>query len=73
LKKAGIPYYNRGLPESQGGTPAMHISYKEAYNMNREEARKQLINTYSSLGNTSMVAWLWHTSRNVVRKWMRRF
>jgi len=51
----------------------MDISYKEAYSMNREEARKQVINTYLSLGNISQVAYLWHTSRNVVRKWVRRF
>ena len=51
----------------------MDISYKEIYAMNKEEARRQIIDTYLVLGKVSEVARLWHISRNVVRKWVRRF
>jgi len=51
----------------------MDISYREIYAMNKEEARKQVVSSYIALGNISQVASLWHTSRNVVRKWIRRF
>ena len=44
----------------------MDISYYEVYTMNKEEARRLIIETY--LDNR-----LWHTSRHVVRKWVRRF
>ena len=51
----------------------MDISYREIYAMNKEEARRQLVNSYLTIGNISRVAFLWHTSPNVVRKWVRRF
>lgn len=51
----------------------MDISYKEIYAMNKEEARKQVVDTYFTVGSISQVARLWHTSRNVIRKWVRRF
>ena len=51
----------------------MNISYREIYAMNEEEARKQIVNSYLATRNVSKVALLWHTSRNVVRKWVRRF
>jgi len=51
----------------------MDISYREARTMNKEEARRQVVNTYLAIGNISNVALLWHTSHNVVRKWVRRF
>ncbi|MCL6579763.1 MAG: helix-turn-helix domain-containing protein [Candidatus Bathyarchaeota archaeon] len=51
----------------------MDISYREIYMLNREAARKQIVNSYLALGNISEVARLWHTSRNVVRKWVKRF
>jgi len=51
----------------------MDISYRQIYAMNKEEARKQVINGYLATGNISQVARLWHTSRNVVRKWVKRF
>jgi len=41
--------------------------------MNKEEARKQIGSSYFTLGNISQVARLWHISRNVVRKWVKRF
>jgi len=44
----------------------MDISYKE-------EARRQIVDTYFTVGSISQVARLWHTSRNVIRKWVRRF
>ncbi len=50
----------------------MDISYKEVYTMNKEEARRLIIDTYSTIGNLSHTARLWHTSRHVVRKWVRR-
>ena len=51
----------------------MDISYREIYAMNKEEARKQIVSSYLTSGNISQVARLWHTSRNVVRKWVKRF
>jgi transposase len=51
----------------------MDISCREIYMLNREIARKQIVNTYLALRNISEVARLWHTSRNVVRKWITRF
>ena len=50
----------------------MDISYRQIYAMNKEEARKQIVNSYLAIGNISQVARLWHTSRNVVRKWVKR-
>jgi len=44
----------------------MDISYKE-------EARRQIVDTYFTVRSISQVARLWHTSRNVIRKWVRRF
>ena len=41
----------------------MDISYKEVYTMNKEEARRLIIDTYSTTGNLSHTARLWHTSR----------
>jgi len=51
----------------------MDVSYKEAYTMNRQEARRRLVNTYGTTGNLSATARLWHTSRQLVRKWVRRY
>jgi transposase len=51
----------------------MDVSYKEIYAMNKEEARKQIVHSYLALENISRVARLWHTSRNVVCKWVKRF
>ena len=51
----------------------MDISYRGIYAMNKEEARKQVVNSYLAIGNIYRVVLLWHTSRSVVRKWVRRF
>jgi len=51
----------------------MDISYHEVYAMNKEEARRLIIETYLDTGNLSLTARLWHTSRQVVRKWVRRY
>ena len=51
----------------------MDISYGQLYSINQEEARKQIVNTYLAAGSISRVAHLWQTSRNVVRKGVRRF
>jgi len=51
----------------------MDLSYREVYTMNREEARRKLVETYMSTGNLSQTARLWGTSRHLVRKWVRRY
>ena len=51
----------------------MDVSHRKACTMNKEEARRQVVNTYLAIGNISKVALLWHTSGNVVRKWIRGF
>ena len=51
----------------------MDLSYQEACIMHREEARRKLVESYISTGSVSNTARLWGTSRNVVRKWARRY
>jgi len=53
----------------------MDLSYREVYAMNREEARRQIVETYMTMttGNLSETARLWRTSRHLVRKWVRRY
>lgn len=48
------------------------LAYREVYAMNRIEARRRLIQSYEETGSYSQTARLWHTSRHVVRKWVRR-
>ena len=48
------------------------LAYREVYAMDRVEARKHLGQTYRETGSISKTARLWHTSRQVVRKWVRR-
>jgi len=48
------------------------LAYREVYAMNRIEARRRLVQTYQRTRNYSETARLWHTSRHVVRKWVRR-
>jgi len=57
----------------QGGALPMNLSYREVYVMNREEARRQLVETYMATGNLSESARLWQTSRHLVRKWVCRY
>jgi len=49
------------------------LVYREVCAMKRSEARKQLVRTYLESGNVSAPARLWHTSRQVVRKWVARY
>lgn len=49
------------------------LAYWEVYTMNAEEARYYMIQTYRKTDNISETARRWHTSRQVVRKWWRRF
>ena len=49
------------------------LAYREVYAMNRVEARHLLIQTFEKTGSYSQTARLWHTSRHVVRKWVRRY
>lgn len=51
----------------------MDVSYREAQAMNGEEARKRLVDTFLATGSLSETARLWGTSRQLVRKWVRRF
>ena len=49
------------------------LAYREVYAMSRVEARQRLVRTYQETGNLSETARRWQTSRQVVRKWLRRF
>ena len=49
------------------------LAYWEVYAMNRVEARRRLIQSYQETGSYSDTARLWHTSRHLVRKWVRRY
>jgi len=49
------------------------MAYKEVYKMNKVETRRLLVQTYHETGSISETARRWHTSRQVVRKWVRRY
>ena len=49
------------------------LAYRQVYIMNSVEARKQLVTTYQETRSIRKTARQWHTSRQVVRKWVRRF
>src|SRR5512136_2721746 len=51
----------------------MDVSYREAYRMTPVEARRRLVETYTATQSISAAARRWHTSRAVVRKWVRRY
>ncbi len=51
----------------------MDLTYQEVYAMNPQEARQQLVRTHQETGSIARTAQLWQTSRQVVRKWLRRF
>lgn len=51
----------------------MELCYQEVYHMNPIEARKRMVDTYLQTGSIRRTAALWHTSRQVVRKWVRRY
>jgi len=48
------------------------LAYGEVYAMNPVQARKRLHQTYRKTNSIRKTATLWHTSRHVVRKWVRR-
>ncbi len=49
------------------------VAYGEVYAMNAVAARKRLIATFQETGSIRATARQWYTSRQVVRKWVRRF
>lgn len=51
----------------------MDVSYREAYRMTRVEARRRMAETFTATRSVSHTARRWHTSRSVVRKWVRRY
>ena len=51
----------------------MDLSYQESYAMNPKETRRKVVETYLACGSISATARQWKTSRNVVRKWVRRY
>ena len=50
-----------------------NLAYGERYAMNRKEARRRLVQTYRETGSIRKTAQIWGPSRQVVRKWVRRF
>jgi len=53
--------------------PAMEIFYHQMCRIDKIEARKMLIKTYEETKSIRKVAKIWMTSRNVVRKWIKRY
>jgi len=51
----------------------MEILYKKMWEIDKLEARKMLVETYQKTGSIKKTAYLWHTSRDVVRKWIKRW
>jgi transposase len=51
----------------------MDVSYREAYSMTHVEARRRLVETFTAIRSITRTARRWQTSRNVVRKWVRRY
>jgi transposase len=49
------------------------LAYGEVYAMTRIQARLQLVTTYERTRSISETARRWRTSRQVVRKWVRRY
>jgi transposase len=49
------------------------LAYREVYTMTRIQARLRLVNTYHKTSSISETARRWRTSRQVVRKWIRRY
>ncbi len=51
----------------------MEIGYQELWQMNPVEARRKMVETYRQTRSVSGTARVWGTSRQVVRKWVRRY
>jgi putative transposase len=49
------------------------LAYGELYDMNPVKARMHLVRTYEQTGSIRETAHRWRTSRQVVRKWVRRY
>jgi transposase len=49
------------------------LAYGEVYAMTRDQARLRMVMTYAETRSLSETARRWHTSRQVVRKWLTRF
>ena len=49
------------------------LAYGEVYAMNKVQARLKLVETYIKTKSISETARIWHTSRQVVRKWVKRY
>jgi transposase len=49
------------------------LAYREVYAMSRIKARLRLVTTYHETGSIRQTARRWHTSRQIVRKWLRRY
>jgi transposase len=49
------------------------MAHREVHIRNVAEARKRLMQTHQETGSIRSTARQWHTSRQVVRKWLRRF
>lgn len=49
------------------------LAYWEVYRMTAPCARRNLVTTYRETGSISATARKWHTTRQTVRKWVRRF
>lgn len=51
----------------------MDLSFKELLTMNPMQARRRLLETYWKMTNISETARRWKNSRQLVRKWIRRY
>ena len=49
------------------------LAYREVYRMTTPQARKKMVATYQETGSISATARTWHTTRQTVRKWVRRY
>ena len=49
------------------------MAYGAIFRMTTEEARQRLVMTWETTHNVSETARIWHTSRQVVRKWLARY
>ena len=49
------------------------LAYREVYAMTREQARLRMVMAYAETQSASETARRWGTSRQVVRKWLKRF
>lgn len=72
-QESGHPLRGTPMEECSERRLAVELSYHEVYTMNKTEARRQLMQTYLKTGSLAQTTHLWQTSRQMVRKWVRRF